>query len=91
MERRYIRKSVSRGSPSYQLGHYEMIGKPGTRRSAFVVDVHLGEHPTPESALEAWPAEIARLRAVGRDRRAENLTSKLEKLQQLTKGEDDAR
>ncbi len=66
-----------------------MIGEPGKRRSAFVVDAHLGEHPTPESALEAWPASLARLRAVGRDRRAESLEAKLIKLQQLTKGEDD--
>jgi hypothetical protein len=90
MERRYkIRKSVSRGSPSYQLGHYEMIGEPGKRRSMFVVDVHLGEFENADAALGAWPAEIARLRAVGRDRRAESLEAKLIKLQQLSKGGED--
>lgn len=60
-----------------------MVGEPGKRRSAFVVDVHLGEHPTPESALEAWPPEIERLRAIGRDRRADSLETKLEKLTRL--------
>jgi hypothetical protein len=51
MKPRYkVRRVVSRGTPSYQLGHYEMTGKPGARRSRFKVLVHLGEHETPEAA-----------------------------------------
>lgn len=57
-----VRKSISRGTPSFQYGHYEMTGKPGERRSAFRVDVHLGEHATADEALAAWPEEIRRLR-----------------------------
>ena len=35
-------------------------GKPRTE-----VLVHLGEYPTPEAALGAWPAEVGHLRAIG--------------------------
>ena len=85
-----IRKSMSRGTPSYQLGHYEMIGDPGKRRSAFKVDVHLGEYASAEAALLAWPEEVRRLRKVGRETGADRLEGKLTKLRQLTKGENDA-
>ena len=89
--RRYkIRKSMSRGTPSYQLGHYEMQGEPGARRSAFKVDVHLGEYASAEEALSAWPEEVRRLREVGRETGADRLEAKLTKLRQLTKGENDA-
>ena len=27
--------------------------------------VHLGEYPTPEAALGAWPAQVEHLRAIG--------------------------
>lgn len=84
-----IRKSMSRGTPSYQYGHYEMTGKPGERRSAFKVDVHLGEHASAEEALSAWPEEIRRLRKIGRENKADKLQAKLERLRELTKGEDD--
>jgi hypothetical protein len=83
---RKIRKSMSRGTPSYQLGHYEMQGERGNRRSVFKVDVHLGEHATAGEALEALPSEIARLRQIGRDSKANKLEAKLERLQELTKG-----
>jgi hypothetical protein len=53
-----VRRVVSRGTPSYQLGHYEMTGKPGSRRSRFKVLVHLGEHATPEAALAAWREDV---------------------------------
>jgi hypothetical protein len=35
MERRKykVRRVVSRGTPSYQLGHYEMLEPPGSRRT----------------------------------------------------------
>ena len=74
---------MSRGTPSYQLGHYEMSGDKGKRRSVFKVDVHLGEHPTAEDALSAWPQEITRLRQIGRESKADKLTDKLAELRRL--------
>jgi hypothetical protein len=54
--------------------------------------VHLGIHPTPEAALEAWPQEIEHLRNIGRDAQADRLTNNLEKLRALmeeqAKGDD---
>jgi hypothetical protein len=79
-----IRKSTSRGTPSYQLGHYEMSGKQGKRRSAFKVDIHLGEHPIAEDALAAWPHQIDQLRQIGRESKAETLQAKLDRLRELT-------
>jgi len=61
-------------------------GKPRTE-----VLVHLGEYPTPEAALGAWPAQVEHLRAIGRDDQADKLQAKLEKLRDLAKGESDAR
>ena len=61
-------------------------GKPRTE-----VLVHLGEYPTPEAALGAWPAQVEHLRAIGRDDQADKLQAKLEKLRELVKGESDAR
>jgi hypothetical protein len=84
---RKIRKSISRGTPSYQLGHYEMIGDPGERRSAFKVDVHLGEYASAEEALSTWPGEIRRLREIGRENAANKLEAKLGTLRELMKGE----
>jgi hypothetical protein len=81
---RKIRQSTSRGTPSYQLGHYEMSGDKGKRRSVFKVDVHLGEHPTAEDALAAWPQEVDHLRQIGRESKAEKLQDKLDRLQELT-------
>src|SRR5918993_5795672 len=60
-----VRRVVSRGTPGYQLGHYQMTGKPGVRRSRFKVLVHLGEHQTPEAALEAWREDVERARRGG--------------------------
>jgi hypothetical protein len=86
MERREhkIRKVVSRGTPSYQLGHYEMQGEKGKRRSVFKVDVHLGEHATPEEAMEAWTEDIRRLRDIGRESKAQKLQDKVNRLRELT-------
>ena len=81
---RKIRQSTSRGTPSYQLGHYEMSGEPGKRRSVFKVDVHLGEHVTADEALQAWPGEIARLDTIGRVNKADKLRVKLERLRELS-------
>lgn len=78
-----IRRVTSRGTPSYQLGHYEMQGEPGKRRSVFKVDIHLGEHPTVEDAIGGWSQEIGRLRAIGRERKADKLQSKLQLLEEL--------
>lgn len=48
--------------------------------------VHLGEYPTPEDALAAWPNEIAEHQRYGRDEQAEKLQDKLDRLQELTEG-----
>lgn len=85
---RKIRQSKSRGTSSYQLGHYEMSGEPGKRRSVFKVDVHLGEHATTDEALTAWPGEIDHLRKIGRDSKANKLQKNLDRLRQLSTGED---
>lgn len=79
-----IRKVTSRGTPSYQLGHYEMKGEKGKRRSVFKVDVHLGEYESPEIALAEWSQEVQRLRKVGRENQVKRLEAKLDKLRELT-------
>jgi len=76
-----VRRVVSRGTPSYQLGHYEMTGKPGARRSVFKMLVHLGEHGTPEAALEAWREDVERARRVGREKTAARIEAKIRKLE----------
>jgi hypothetical protein len=76
-----VRRVVSRGSPSYQLGHYEMTGKTGARRSRFKVLVHLGDHQTPEAALSAWREDIERARSVGREKKAARIEEKMRKLE----------
>ena len=78
-----VRKVTSKGTPSYQLGHYEMTGPAGKRRSVFKVDVHLGEHKTPEEAAAAWSEDTERLRRIGRENQANKLVGKLEKLRTL--------
>lgn len=78
-----IRKVTSRGTPSYQLGHYEMQGDVGQRRSRFKVVVHLGEHATPEEAITAWSEEVGNLRKLGRNNKADKLERKLEELRSL--------
>lgn len=52
--------------------------------------LHLGEHPTPEAALSAWPSEVEHLRAIGRDAQAEKLGAKLKRLRELTREEHGA-
>ena len=88
MKPRYkVRRVVSRGTPSYQLGHYEMTGKPGSRRSVFKVLVHLGEHEAPEAALEAWREDVERVRRVGREKTAARVEEKIRKLESAIKRE----
>jgi hypothetical protein len=82
-----VRRVVSRGTPSYQLGHYEMTGRSGSRRSVFKVLVHLGEHETPEAALEAWREDVERARSVGRDKTAVRIEAKIRKLEGAIKRE----
>ena len=76
-----VRRVVSRGTPSYQFGHYEMTVKPGSRRSVFKVLVHLGEHEAPEAALEAWHEDVERARRVGREKTAARIEAKIRKLE----------
>ena len=91
-EARYkVRRVLSRGTPSYQLGHYEMTGKPGSRRSRFKVLVHLGEHETPEAALEAWREDVERARRVGRDKTAARIEEKVRKLEGVISERTEAR
>jgi hypothetical protein len=82
-----VRRVVSRGTPGYQLGHYQMTGKPGVRRSRFKVLVHLGEHQTPEAALEAWREDVERVRRVGREKTAARVEEKIRKLESAIKRE----
>ena len=58
-------------------------GKPRTE-----VLLHLGEHETPEAALNAWPGEIAEHRNNGREEQAERLQAKLNRLRELDARED---
>jgi hypothetical protein len=76
-----VRRVVSRDTPAYQLGQYEMTGEPGSRRSVFKVLVHLGEHATPEAALSAWREDVERARSVGREKTAARIEEKMRKLE----------
>ncbi len=86
-----VREVVSRGTPSYQLGHYEMTGEPGARRSVFKVLVHLGDHETPEAALEVWREDVGRARSVGRDKTAARIEEKIRKLESAISNRTEAR
>ena len=74
------------GTPSYQLGHYEMSREKGKRRSVFKVDVHLGEHATVDEALTAWAEDVRQLQTT-RPRKADKLRVKMERPEQLMGGE----
>ena len=84
------RKVLSGGTPSHQYGYYEMRTQESTgkRRSYFKLLVNLDEHQSPKEALAAWPEEVERLRLVGRDKRADWLQDKLNRLRELTKEGD---
>ena len=81
----FVRRVKSRGTgPYFQLVRsYREAGKVKQE-----VLVHLGEYPTPDAALAAWPAQVKRLRDIGRDDQAEKLQAKVERLRELTKGEE---
>ncbi len=82
-----VRKVTSRGTPSYQLGHYEMQGEKGKRRSVFKVDVHLSQYESVEEALTNWPEEIESLRRFKRNKQADKLEAKLNRLRELIRKE----
>lgn len=52
--------------------------------------MHLGEHPTPEDALGAWPSQVERLRVIGRDGQANKLEAKLDRLRDLVEERNEA-
>src|SRR5215212_1238767 len=81
----YVRRTSSRGSgPYFQLVRsYRQSGKVHQE-----VLVHLGEHPTPESALATWPATVEHLRSIGREAHAERLEAKLHRLRALVQREE---
>ena len=83
----FVRKVKSRGTgPYFQLVRsYREGGKVKQE-----VLVHLGEHPTPGAALDAWPTQVEHLRAIGRDDQANKLKAKLDRLRELMKGESNA-
>lgn len=76
-------------TPSYQFGYYEMRiqESTGKRRSYFKVLVNLDQYEDPHAALEAWPKDVERLEATDRDRQAARLRAKLDRLRELTRGE----
>jgi hypothetical protein len=76
----YVRRTSSRGTgPYFQLVRsYRQSGE--VRQEVLV---HLGEHPTPESALAAWPTTVEHLRSIGRDAQADRLEAKLKRLRAL--------
>ena len=80
-----MRRVKSRGTgPYFQLVRsYRDRGKVKQE-----VLVHLGDHPTPEAALDAWPTQVEHLRAIGREGQADKLERKLTRLRELTKGEN---
>jgi hypothetical protein len=82
----YVRRTRTRKHDYFQLvrAYRNEEGQPRQE-----VLVHLGEHETPAAALVAWPAEIAEHRRNDRYEQAERLQGKLERLRELTKGEDD--
>jgi hypothetical protein len=83
----FVRRVKSRGTgPYFQLVRsYREGGKVKQE-----VLAHLGEHPTPEEALVAWPSDVEHMRAIGRNNQADKLAAKLDRLRKLTKGENDA-
>jgi hypothetical protein len=76
----FVRRVKSRGTgPYFQLARsYREGGKVKQE-----VLVHLGEHPTPDAALDAWPSDVEHLRAIGRVDQADKLQSKLDRLRAL--------
>ncbi len=76
----YVRHKTSPGRADYfQVVESRRVnGKPRQR-----VLVHLGQYSTVEEALKAWPREIQKLRRLGNERKAADIKSRLERLQQL--------
>jgi hypothetical protein len=76
----YVRRIHSRKHDYFQL--VRSYREEGTVKKEVLV--HLGDYPTPEDALDAWPSEIAEHRRYGRDEQAEKLQVKLDRLRELT-------
>jgi hypothetical protein len=53
--------------------------------------VHLGEHGTPEAALEAWREDVEKARSVGRDKTATRIEAKIRKLEGAISDRTEAR
>jgi hypothetical protein len=84
----FVRRVKSRGTgPYFQLVRSYREGDTVKQE----VLVHLGEHPTSEAALNAWPSDVKHLRAIGRDDQANKLEAKLDRLRELMKGGSNAR
>jgi len=84
----YVRRVHSRGTgPYFQL--VESYRREGTRTPRTRVLVHLGEHETPEAALAAWPSQVEHMRRIGRDRQADELQRKVNKLSELVTREEE--
>ena len=49
--------------------------------------IHLGQYATAEAALAVWPHEVQELRRT-RPKQSERLQQKLDRLRELTKGEE---
>jgi hypothetical protein len=54
------------------------------RRSLFKVNVHFGEHTSPEAAIAAWSQEVGKLRELGKNNKAEKMERKLDELWSLS-------
>jgi hypothetical protein len=80
-ERIYVRRIKSR-----KYGDYFQLVRSYRDEGTVMKEVlvHLGQYPTPEDALTAWPGEIAEHRKADRDEQAEKLQDKLDRLQELT-------
>ena len=77
----YVRSIKSRKYGDYfQL--VESYRESGTVKKRVLV--HLGQYPTPEDALAAWPEEVSAHMRYGRDEQAEKLQEKLERLRELS-------
>ena len=79
----YVRTVSSRGREYNQLVRsYRENGKVKQE-----VIAHLGELTSADEALKYWPQEVELLRRTGQHTKADKVEAKLNRLQELTKGE----
>ena len=75
----FVRIKRVDGGEYYQLVESHRVeGKPRQK-----VLVHLGNYPTVDEALKAWPREVGGLRRKGNDQAADALKDKLDRLRNL--------